>query len=205
MNVDLLAGLLAPVALFSFTMSATPGPNNLMLTASGANFGFRRTIPHMLGISGGFFSLIALVALGLGALFEAWPPLQTALKVIGSAYLLFLAWKVATAPVRLGGDDESAGARPLTFWQAAAFQYANPKAWVMGVSAVSAFAIPGEGYALSAALVAVICSLVNLPSIGLWAGFGVAIGRFLNGERARRVFNVIMGALTASCVAFIVL
>jgi threonine/homoserine/homoserine lactone efflux protein len=192
-----------PLLMFAFTMSATPGPNNIMLTASGANFGFVRTIPHMLGISSGFFSLIALCALGLGALFTQYPPLQTALKVLGSAYLLYLAWRVATARPKVAGDAH-AEARPLTFWQAAAFQYANPKAWVMAIGAVSTFTFTGERYAASAALVAVVSALVNLPSISLWAGCGVAIGRVLRSEAAWRAFNLTMGLLTASCVGLIV-
>ena len=191
-----------PVALFAFSMSATPGPNNVMLTASGANYGFRRTVPHMLGISSGFLSLIALVAAGLGALFLQYPTLQTALKIAGSAYLLYLGWKIAcTAPRRV--DADSTDGRPLTYWQAATFQYANPKAWVMAISAVSAFTLTGSDYLLSAIAVSLVCAAVNLPSISLWAGFGVALGRLLRTPRAWRVFNVAMGALTAGCVVLI--
>ena len=116
-----------PVVMFAFTMSATPGPNNLMLTASGANFGFRRTVPHMLGVSSGFFSLIAVVAIGLGALFIQYPMLQTALRVAGSVYLCYLAWRIATARPQRDGKNATGRSRPFTFWQAAAFQYANPR------------------------------------------------------------------------------
>ncbi len=200
---ELLAFVL-PVSLFAFTMSATPGPNNVMLTASGANYGFRRTLPHMFGISIGFFSLISLVALGLGAVFTAYPLLQTALKVVGSVYLVYLGWRIATA--RPGGarSNGERSSRPLTFLEAFAFQYANPKAWVMAISAVSTFTVDGERYAVSAAAVAATCSLVNLPSISLWAGFGTAIGRLLHSRRAWRVFNLTMGALTVACVGLIV-
>lgn len=193
-----------PVILFAFSMSATPGPNNIMLTASGANFGFRRTVPHMLGISVGFFSLIAVVAMGLGAVFVQYPVLQSALKVVGSVYLCYLGWRIATARPATG-DDADADGRPFTFLQAAAFQYANPKAWVMAISAVTAFTLTGDGYVVSAAAVAVTCSLVNLPSISLWAGFGVALGRLLRSPRAWRVFNLTMGGLTIACVGLILL
>lgn len=199
-----LAGLLLPVAAFSFTMSATPGPNNIMLTASGANFGFRRTIPHMLGVSTGFLTLICVVAMGLGAVFTGYPAMQTALKVVGSLYLIYLGVRIArTRPRRIDADDVPVG-RPLRFIEAAAFQYANPKAWVMAISAVSTFTLSGDAYAASAALVAVTCSLVNLPSITLWAGFGTAIGRLLSSERSWRLFNLCMGAMTIACVGLIV-
>jgi len=192
-----------PVILFAFVMSATPGPNNIMLTASGANYGFRRSIPHMLGITFGFLSLISAVAAGLGAVFMAWPPLQTALKVAGSLYLCYLAWRIATAEP--GSASTQGSGRPLTFLEAALFQYANPKAWIMAISAVSAFTAGGDTYVATAIGVALTCSLVNLPSISLWAGFGVAIGRILETPRAWRWFNRTMGALTAACVLLIVL
>ena len=195
-------GFFLPVILFTFVMSATPGPNTIVLTASGANFGFRRSIPHMLGVSFGFMSLIGAVAAGLGALFTAYPELQTGLRVVGSVYLCYLAWRIATAePVR---TDDGTG-QPLTFLEAALFQYANPKVWVMAISAVSAFTASGDAYVGSAAAVAVTCALVNFPSISLWAGFGVAIGRVLRSHRAWRWFNRTMGALTAACVALVAL
>lgn len=191
-------GFLLPLALFAFTMSVTPGPNNIMLTASGANYGFRRTLPHMLGVSLGFCSLILVVAMGLGALFSRYPELQTVLRAAGSAYLLYLAWRIArAAPPSERAPGEG---RPLRFHEAAAFQYVNPKAWVMAITAVGTFTLAGQGYAASAAAVAVVCTLVNLPSVSLWAGFGVAIARLLRTPAAWRAFNVTMGLLTASCV-----
>lgn len=199
-----LSGLLLPVAVFAFTMSATPGLNNIMLTASGANFGFRRTIPHMLGVSTGFLTLISLVAMGLGAVFTSYPVLQTALKVAGSLYLIHLGIRIARTRSRRVAADGSASGRPMRFIEAVAFQYANPKAWVMAISAVSTFTLTGDAYAASAVLVAITCSLVNLPSITLWAGFGTAIGRLLDSERSWRLFNLFMGAMTIACVGLIV-
>lgn len=129
--------VLGPVALYIMSMTLTPGPNNVMLTASGANFGFRRTLPHMAGIVGGCFILFSSIALGLGVLFERFPAIQLGLRWLGSAYLLYLAWKIASAPPpNLKGSSHSI---PLTFWQAAAFQFANPKAWIMGLALMAGF------------------------------------------------------------------
>ncbi|SEM90673.1 Threonine/homoserine/homoserine lactone efflux protein [Halomonas caseinilytica] len=192
--------LLGPVTLFMISMTITPGPNNVMLTASGANYGFRRTMPHLLGILGGCFVLFAAVALGLGIVFERYPMVQTALQVIGSLYLLYLAWKIATAPPPEFDDVEG---RPFGFWQAAAFQFANPKAWVMGLTLMASFLPEGGNTVVNALLLAAFAELVALPCISLWAGFGMAIGRWLKGPRSWRIFNGTMGALTAACVFFI--
>ncbi|MBF8221060.1 LysE family translocator [Halomonas sp. 328] len=192
---------LGPAALYMISMTITPGPNNVMLTASGANYGFLRTLPHIFGILGGCFLLFAGIALGLGLLFERFPLVQTALRLIGSAYLLYLAWRIATAPppdLRRRGEGH-----PLTFWQAAAFQFANPKAWVMGLALMAGFLPEGGDTWVNALLLAAFAELVALPCIAVWAGFGTAIGRWLDSPRAWRVFNALMGALTAACVYFI--
>lgn len=189
-----------PAALFMISMTITPGPNNMMLTASGANYGFRRTLPHLLGIIGGCFVLFSSLALGLGVVFERFPLVQTSLRVIGSLYLLYLAWGIATAPPP--HFDASEG-RPLSFWQAAAFQFANPKAWVMGLTLMASFLPESGNTVVNALVLAAVAELVGFPCIALWAGFGTAIGRWLKGPRAWRVFNGTMGALTASCVIFI--
>ncbi|ATJ82355.1 LysE family translocator [Halomonas beimenensis] len=191
---------LGPASLFMISMTLTPGPNNVMLTASGANYGFRRTLPHLLGILGGCFVLFAAIALGLGIVFERFPIVQTLLRLVGSAYLLYLAWGIATAPPPRFGAVEG---RPLSYWQAAAFQFANPKAWVMGLTLMASF-LPEDGNTVvNALLLAAFAELVALPCIALWAGFGMAIGRWLKGPRSWRVFNGTMGALTAACVLFI--
>lgn len=198
-----LVALIAPVILFSFAMTATPGPNNMMLTASGANFGFRRTLPHIFGVTLGCVGLMAAVALGLGNLFMAWPVLQSGLKVVGSAYLLWLAWKIATAAPP--STDARLKGQPMSLWQAAAFQFANPKAWVMAISGVASFTLAGDGYLLSALLLIGLMALVTLPAISIWAGFGVAVGRLLKTAAHWRLFNLSMGGLTAACVALILI
>ncbi|QEM82213.1 LysE family translocator [Halomonas binhaiensis] len=191
---------LVPAALFMVSMTITPGPNNVMLTASGANYGFMRTLPHLFGILAGCFVLFASIALGLGVVFERYPAVQSVLKVVGSVYLLYLAWKIATAPPP---QFRTEGARPLDFWQAAAFQFANPKAWVMGIALMAGF-LPESGNPwLNALLLAGVAELVGLPCIALWAGFGTAIGRVLKSATSWRWFNGTMGAMTAACVVMI--
>ncbi|GGB78831.1 lysine transporter LysE [Marinobacterium zhoushanense] len=202
-TTELLA-LVGPFMAFAFSMSATPGPNNMMLTASGANHGFRRTLPHMMGITVGCMALMSGVALGLGALFQQWPVLQTSLKLIGSLYLIWLAWKIASAPAPNKADVEAVR-QPLTFWQAAAFQFANPKAWVMTISGIASFSLTGDAFVSSVVVLILLMGITNLPSIALWAGFGVAIGRRLRTPQHWRWFNIGMGSMTAACVLMILL
>ncbi len=192
---------LAPATLYMLSMTLTPGPNNVMLTASGANHGYWRTLPHIFGIMIGCLVLFIGIALGLGLVFERYPIVQTLLKVLGSGYLLYLAWKIAMAPPPDLSSRQDA--RPMSFLAAALFQFANPKAWVMGIALMAGF-LPEDGPVwLNAILLASFVELVALPCISLWAGFGTAIGRLLNTDRAWRIFNRVMGALTASCVIFI--
>lgn len=183
--------LLAALALFAFVSSITPGPNNTMLMASGANFGFRASIPHMMGVSGGFLLLVVAVGLGLGGLFAAYPELHDVLAVAGGLYLLWLAWKIATSS---GLGMGEAGARPQTFLQAAAFQWVNPKAWAMALGAVTAYA-PRDGYVANILLVSVIFTAINLPCVASWTGFGVGLRRFLDRPAVLRAFNVGMALL----------
>lgn len=198
-----LLTLMLPVLLFSFSMSVTPGPNNVMLTASGANFGFMRSIPHMLGITVGVMLLMSAVALGLGVLFERWPALMLVLKLLGSAYLLWLGWKIFNSPPpELRTETQS---RPLTFFQAALFQFVNPKAWMMAISALASFTLSGDAFIASVILIILAMAIVNLPSIALWASFGVLLGRILKTPRHWCTFNRLMGGLTASCVVMILI
>jgi len=186
MTQDLLIALLG----FAFVTSVTPGPNNMMLLASGVNFGFRRTVPHMLGISIGHSLMVFLVGLGLAGVFKAWPPALVILKVASVGYMLWLAWKIAQA----GAPGEGrARARPLTFLQAAAFQWVNPKAWAMSLGAVSAYVT--EPSVRSYAVVAVIFAAVNLPSVSVWAGAGQAMRHWLGTPGRLRAFNWTMAAL----------
>ena len=178
--------------LFAFVTSVTPGPNNMMLLASGVNFGVRRSVPHMLGISLGFMLLVAAVGLGLGQLFERFPPLYTALRYGGAAYLLYLAWKIAGA----GAPDAQGRARgkPFTFLQAAAFQWVNPKAWIMAIGAITTYT-PQEGFLVNVLLIAALFALVNCPSVGLWTVAGRLLRRWLNRPRVLRAFNLGMALL----------
>ncbi|MCK2041663.1 LysE family translocator [Chromohalobacter sp. TMW 2.2308] len=186
MNFPTLAALLG----FALVTTATPGPNNLMLMASGANFGFRRTVPHMIGIVGGLTVLTLMAGIGLMALFDAFPLLRNVLEVISIGYLLWLAWKVATAaPLK----DTATGGQPMTFWQAAAFQWVNPKAWAMGLSAITLYA-PDRSL-LSIMLVAAAFALVCFPAISIWAWLGTVVRQWLSSARRRRAFNIAMAAL----------
>lgn len=179
---ELLFGLIA----FAFVSSATPGPNNLMLMASGTNFGFARTIPHMMGVSGGFVVMVILVGLGLAKIFETFPVLQTILKVGSVAYLVYLAWKIATANAP---KDAAAGAKPMTFIGASLFQWVNPKAWTMALGAVSVY-VPKSDPIVGLLIVAGVFGAVNLPVVSGWAAMGVQLRRFLQDPVKLRVFNV---------------
>lgn len=182
------------LVVFAFVTSITPGPNNFMLLASGVNFGFWRTVPHMCGIGVGFFTLLLGVGLGLGAVLTAYPQLHVALKIAGGAYLLYLAWKIAMS--RSLGDGQS-GARPMTFLEAAAFQWVNPKAWVMAVTAMAVYTDPARPF-LTVFLVAAAFAIVNFPSVSTWAGFGVALRGFLADPVRLKWFNIAMGVLLAA-------
>ncbi|NTH45768.1 LysE family translocator [Agrobacterium rhizogenes] len=177
--------------VFAFTTSITPGPNNMMLFASGVNFGFRRTIPHMLGIGVGFFVLLLGVGLGLGALLHTVPLLYTVLKFAGGAYLVWIAWKIATS--RSIAEKES-GAQPMSFLSAAAFQWVNPKAWVMAVTAMATYTNP-ELYLISVVIVGLAFAVVNVPSVSTWAGFGSALRDWLSDPVRLKWFNITMAVL----------
>ncbi|RZW09450.1 MAG: LysE family translocator [Rhodobacteraceae bacterium] len=186
----MLPDFVLPLAAFAFVTSVTPGPNNLMLMASGANFGFARTIPHMLGVALGFVFLASVVGLGLAGLFERWPRIYDVMLAVSVGYLLWLAWRIANA-----GQVKEKGAarRPLTFLEAAAFQWVNPKAWAMALTAVTVYA-PGPGFAAVAA-VALIFGAINLPSVGSWCLLGVQLRAFLSNPRRLKVFNWTMATL----------
>ncbi|WP_431322595.1 LysE family translocator [Rhizobium sp. YTU87027] len=179
------------LVLFAFTTSITPGPNNMMLFASGVNFGFRRTVPHMLGIGAGFFSLLIGVGFGLGALLHTAPVVYAALKFAGGAYLAWIAWKIATS--RTLGEGKS-GAKPMSFLSAAAFQWVNPKAWVMAVTAMATYTIP-DIYLASVLIVGGAFALVNVPSVSTWAGFGSALRDWLSDPARLKWFNITMAVL----------
>ena len=183
-----------PYATYSFVMAITPGPNNVMLTASGAHFGFRRTVPHIFGISTGCAIQLIAVCAGLGALFTRWPVLQTVLQWAGAAYLLWLGWKL----VRSGEVAEAHAPQPITFVHAAAFQFVNPKAWVMSLSAVALFLPTGMSAIPASAYLIVMMVIINIPCTTTWALFGTALRGLLKRPPARLAFNVSMAVALAA-------
>ena len=187
-----------PLLTYVATMSVTPGPNNLMLAASGVNFGFRRTVPHMLGISIGHGIQVAIVA-GLLAWVMAWlDEMRLGLVLAGCAYLLWLAWRQAQAGQPGGGKS----AQPLGFVGAALFQWVNPKAWMMVLNAAILFLPRGGGWGAALSL-ALVCALVNFPCIALWAVVGDRLRFRLRDPRALRVFNYAMALLLAATAVWI--
>lgn len=191
---DALLAFWLPFATFTVVMSITPGPNNLMLLASGALYGFRRTVPHLLGVAGGFGIMLALFCLGLAQAFEQVPGLRELLRWVGIAYLGWLAWKLLGA----GAPGAAGASRPLGWLDAAVFQWVNPKAWMMALTAVSTFIAPHARDWLGDAAAAVLVSaLINLACVSLWAGCGAALRRLLGDARRRLAFNGVMAVLTA--------
>lgn len=187
---------------FLWVAAITPGPNNMLLTSSGANYGFLRTIPLMIGIMLGMQCILLLVAFGVGSLILLYPALHLILKVAGSAYLLWLAWKIGTATYeRLETDAPSP--EPIPFWQGGLLQVINPKAWLMALGAVASFSLAGSQYLHSVALISIGIALVNIVAGIIWIAFGSLIGTLLRSRRAWTIFNVFMGLLTAACVLLI--
>ena len=185
------------LATFAFVMAFTPGPNNIMLAASGVNFGFARTVPHMAGVVVGFVVLIFASGTGLGLVFAAVPQLQLVIKIAGSAYLLWLAYKVATA--HQARDAGSGPARPFTFWQAAAFQWINPKGLVAAISAIAIYLRPGHR-TWDLGIMLVVFGVVTVGSVATWAGFGVALRRLLREPGRARLFNIAMALLLVASI-----
>lgn len=180
--------VLAALIVFAFVASATPGPNNLMLLASGANFGLRASVAHMSGIMVGFLTLQIAVGFGLAAVLTASPTAFTALKFAGGAYLLHLAWRIATAGPMA---DEPGARRPMTMLEAGAFQWVNPKAWVASMTAMATYTNTAE-YSASVAVVIAVFAMVTAPALVMWAGFGTVLRGMLNSPKRLRIFNVAM-------------
>ncbi|MCU6498642.1 LysE family translocator [Rugamonas sp. A1-17] len=184
--------LLLPLCTFATISTITPGPNNAMMLASGLNHGFTRSLPHLFGICCGFAFMIFATGLGLHAVFDQVPMLQVILKYAGALYLLWLAWKLAhAAPM----SAEQAGlSKPMSFFGAAAFQWINPKAWVMAVGALTTYLPPGFT-TLDVAMLASVFGLIGIFCVGSWALFGVAMRRVLQDARSVRIFNLVMALL----------
>ncbi len=189
-------------ALTGFAVVAlwTPGPNNILLARSGAVFGLRRTIPHCCGVVLGYAAMMFLLAYGLGEVFHAERTIREGVRFVGIAVILFLAWRIASASWE--GSSGTAN-RPFRFWSAAAFQWVNPKGWVLSVSVSGAY-VTGAAPLLESALCALIFALVGVTSSVGWTVFGVRIGKVLHSARRRRFFSVVMAILLALCAVLLV-
>jgi threonine/homoserine/homoserine lactone efflux protein len=186
--------LAAAFVVFAVATLITPGPNNIMLMASGLNFGLVRTLPHGFGVPLGFGFMVLVIGFGLGAIFAAYPLAYQVLKYVGAAYLLYLAWRIASATSPHGAN---ARARPFTFLQAAAFQWVNAKAWVMAIGAVTAYA-GITAFPLNTILIAATFTVLGIGSSFTWVLFGTGLKRIVNDPRSVRVFNLVMAALLAA-------
>jgi len=187
MNYEILSAL----TVFAFVSSITPGPNNLMLMSSGVNFGFKQSIPHLLGVGIGFTLMIALVGLGVIQVFDSFPLSYEILKVFSIVYLIYLAFKIALSDSTI--ENKPSNTKPFTFIQAALFQWVNPKAWTMALTAISIYA-PSKSLA-SVLLVALIFGLINLPCISSWIVLGQRMQVFLTNQKYLKTFNITMATL----------
>lgn len=197
--------MLLALGLFAFVMSVTPGPNNIMLLNSGAQFGYQRTLPHIAGIIIGVALLLTTVLLGFGAIFKLYPSLYQVLQIVGCIYLLWLAWKIASAPTDAQLiHNTSNDAQPMSLMSALIFQFINPKAWAMGIGSVATFTMAGEQYFSSGLWIILSFAIMGFIAISLWAGLGVAISQYLTTQNRKRMFNYLMGVLTAATILLII-
>jgi threonine/homoserine/homoserine lactone efflux protein len=189
--------LFVSFVLFGVIAAITPGPNNVMLTTTGLNFGVRRGVPHLLGICIGFPVMLALIGLGFGTLFQLYPILHEVIKIVGVIYLLYLAWKIANAG---GGATEVGQSKPINFWQAAAFQWINPKAWIMGSSALAAYTTLDDNFFLQVLIICVTFMIITIPCAGIWLVFGAGLQHFLKDPGHLKIFNISMALLLIASI-----
>jgi len=183
--------------VFGVIAAITPGPNNVMLTTTGLNFGVRRGIPHLLGICIGFPVMLALIGLGFGTLFQLYPVLHEVIKIIGIVYLLYLAWKIASSS---GGISTVSQSRPINFWQSAAFQWINPKAWIMGSSALAAYTTLDDNFFVQVTIVCITFMIITFPCAGVWLVFGAGLQKFLRDPAHLKLFNIAMALLLVGSI-----
>ena len=181
----------AGLTLFVAVVSMTPGPNNLMLAASGANFGFRASLPHILGVSAGFISLVIAAGFGLANLFASFPILYDILKIISFIFLVYLAWRIGSA----GRTQTQRPNEPLRFWQGAMFQLVNPKGVSVIISSVTAYTSSATAVANEVFVLFIVFSIVTIGSTCAWTLFGLVIGQILYTQRRLRLFNITMAGL----------
>ncbi len=194
--------LIATISVYYFVMYATPGPNNSILTASGIKFGFIRSIPNIIGISSGHGIQLALVCFGLGSLFMQFPILLEILKYIGACYLLYLAWKMFGS-LNISITDEKSS--PLKYYEAILFQFVNPKAWVICITAVSLFYPEKENLIIGTLFLVIMSTIINLPSISMWAFGGSVIRHYLNNEKLKKIIEWLLAILLFGTAISIVL
>jgi threonine/homoserine/homoserine lactone efflux protein len=193
---------LLPLILFAVAGAFTPGPNNLMSAASGAAFGLRRTLPQIGGVTFGFAVMLVALSLGLAAIFTRYPLLHSALRILGSLYLLYLAWRIANAgELSLSGET----GKPPTFMEAALFQWVNPKAWTLALGALAAFTSVGGAFIVELAAILIVFAVMTVGSLVTWCLFGQAVARFLTSPKAARAFNLTMAGLVALSVVMLFL
>lgn len=198
---------LLPLIAFTATSAMTPGPNNILLMTSGVNFGFRRTLPHILGVVIGFPAMVALIGIGIGATILTHPLVHLVVTIVGILYLLWLAWHIASADVTQNDEQlltaepaadskpAKAQGRPMTFLAAAAFQWVNAKAWISAIGMLAIYAPTGYGVLGGIAIVVGINLIISIVSATTWTAFGLALARWLSNPLRRRVFNIAMAAL----------
>ena len=194
--------LIAAISVYYFVMYATPGPNNSILTASGIKFGFIRSIPNIIGISSGHGVQLALVCFGLGSLFTQFPILLEVLKYIGACYLLYLAWKMFGS-LNISITDEKSS--PLKYYEAILFQFVNPKAWVICITAVSLFYPEKENLIIGTLFLVIMSTIINLPSISMWAFGGSVIRHYLSNEKLKKIIEWLLAILLFGTAISIVL
>lgn len=185
------------LVFFAFATSITPGPNNIMIMSSGVNYGVQKSLPHMAGIQLGFLLMLLAIGFGAGLILQQQPLLHSVVKLLGAVYLLYLAWKIASAAPE---QIETGNSKPLSFWQAIAFQWVNAKAWVMITGAIAAFTSVQGIYWQQLALIALVFLLVGLPCTGSWLLFGAALKKLLTAPKQRQWFNRVMGSVLALSV-----
>lgn len=194
--------LFLAVLFFAFSTTITPGPNNVMIMSSGVNYGIKASVPHWLGICLGFPLMVLLVGLGFGAVFERYPHLHQLIKVVGVAYLIWLAWRIASAEPKA---IEKGKSKPFSFMQAALFQWVNGKAWVMASGAVAAFTTVGGVYWLEVSVITAAFLLVAFPCVGAWLVFGAGLRSVLTKPLFQRIFNICMAIILLLSVVPVVI
>jgi len=194
--------LIATISVYYFVMYATPGPNNSILTASGIKFGFIRSVPNIIGISSGHGVQLALVCFGLGSLFTQFPILLEVLKYIGACYLLYLAWKMFGS-LNIAITEEKSS--PLKYHEAILFQFVNPKAWVICITAVSLFYPENVNLIIGTLFLVIMSTIINLPSISMWAFGGSIIRRYLSNKKLKTIIEWILAILLLGTAISIVL